>query len=158
MSNKKMPGLVKAISILYYFLAASTFLYLLFPQPIKGVAYSITSMFNFLGALLSNVVFVWSFYVLVHFAMITFLYFVARALWKGRNWARITVIVISTLSFAIPAWIMVAGFPWSIMLIAERGILPFLPFLFGPIINVFIAAYLLFNKQVKEAFTQSKLG
>jgi len=68
-------------------------------------------------------------------SIITF--FIARGLWKLKNWARITVIVLSVL-MAVSAF-------FSIL----QGDLSQL---FGLTVNVIVAAYLVFSEDVKRAF------
>lgn len=73
-----------------------------------------------------------------------FIIFVARALWKGKNWARILVVIFSVLG-AIPIIAMIFG--------AESVQLG-LNAIFGPIVNLLVAGYLLFNKKAKEFFSK----
>lgn len=74
--------------------------------------------------------------ILLAFALLVF--FIARGLWKGKNWARIIAIILACLAIAYAIWVISVG------QIFMGG--------FTIIINGLIAGYLLFNKNVREAF------
>jgi len=62
--------------------------------------------------------------------------YVAMSLWKGKNWARLAVIIFALLG-VLGGLCLIIGSPY--------GVLPL-------VINAIIAAYLIFSKKVKAAF------
>ena len=119
---KTTPALVKVISILYYVSMGSL------------VIIAIGSFFVFeelnLAILISSV--------LIFLAALSF--FIARGLWKGKNWARILVIIFAILNFII-------GIMFLVKMDISNGITNLLP-------GGLIAGYLLFSTKVKEFFSK----
>jgi hypothetical protein len=70
-----------------------------------------------------------------------FAFFIGRGIWRLRKWARITAIILAILGLISAIFSMIIGFkPTQIISLLIDG---------------FIAGYLLFNKEVKEAFKKS---
>ena|SRR3989344_5745461 len=132
--NKSPPTGVKIISIIYYIEAALGIL--------LGIAVIVGG--GFLNSLNSIPGFTvsgsWLFYILGIFilAISVFGFFIGRNLWKGRNWARIVVIV-----FSVPVILVVIYMIFSGSII--NGII-------NLVINGIIPGYLLFNQNAKEFF------
>ncbi len=74
--------------------------------------------------------------VLILFAVLNF--FIARGLWKGHNWARITTVIFLALAFIGDLMSLIGGNFSSIIALIIYGL---------------IGYYLLFNKDVKKAFS-----
>ena len=143
-TKKDVPGLVKAISVLYYILAICaviiSILGILNVQVnylLSYISYNIQNFFRFISQSLSLIEFI-----PLNIIFIIFLFFVARGLWKGRNWARRVVITISAIEIILGIF---AG-------IIPAGLINPLALLFW-IIHLPIIGYLLFSKRVKEAFS-----
>ncbi len=127
-----MPLLVKVLAVLYYAgavlnIGIAVFLILLAvglskANPLIGAVGVVISL------LLALVLIVW--------AIIEF--FIARGLWKGRKWARITAILLSVVGFLIAAVYLKPG---TVIL----GISMI-------IVHAAVIAYLLLNKEAKQAF------
>lgn len=64
--------------------------------------------------------------------------FISRGLWKGRNWARIVIIIFSIIGFVSAILSLFMGDLTSIISLVINGI---------------VAAYLLFNKKVNKCFS-----
>jgi len=133
--GKEIPIGVKIISILYYISAGFAVLFAIFL--FVGFAF-LSTLMPFLTAISA-----WG-YILVVFCAIIVLafsvlsFFIAKGLWKAKNWARMLVIVFSAMS--------VLGLLTSL----------FTNFSFGSLVSVAVqgavGGYLLFAKEVKEAF------
>ena len=134
-SSKAMPTGVKVISVLYYIGAALCVLFaLLF---LAGAGY--------IGAILKSVpalsilgtgFFVFLGILLVGIGVLYF--FIARGLWKGKNWARIVVIIFSSLG--------VLNGLYSLVHFSIFGLI-------GLAVNAFIVYYLGFSQEGKAAFS-----
>ncbi len=66
------------------------------------------------------------------------IFFISRGLWRLKNWARITVIILSVL-MAVSAFFSIMGGELKSLL--------------GLAINVIVAAYLIFSENVKNSFS-----
>ena len=135
MSDKKVPTIVKIISVLYYISAGFGILFAIFL--FIGTAF-LGTLFPFLTAISA-----WG-YGLVIFAAILVLVFtvlsflVARGLWKLKNWARIVAIVFAGLGILGVLGSFATGFDISSLIqLAIHGA---------------IGGYLLFSKEAKKAF------
>lgn len=134
--KKEIPVGVKIISIVYYIAAAAAVLgsILLF----VGSAF-ISSLFanipllNILGAVGVGL-FIFLGIVCLIFGVFDF--FIARGLWNAKNWARILVIIFSCIGVLIGIGSITSGFA-SIVQLAISGL---------------IGGYLIFSKEVREAF------
>lgn len=71
-------------------------------------------------------------------ALSVFVFFVGFGLWKGRRWAWITAIVLSCIGILTSLIGLIGGGVGNLI---------------GLIIYAFIGGYLLFNKEVKKAFS-----
>ena len=141
--KKDVPGLVKAISVFYYILSISAIIGgILFIAGFSSLYFYLFLIVTlFLGIIFSFLVILSS--VPIAF-LITgiFLFFVARGIWKGRNWARISIIIVSALLIIYAMAYVLTAIPGITISVSPIHI-----------INLFIIFYLLFSKRVKEAFS-----
>lgn len=128
--DKKMPTLVKVISVLYYIGAALGLIFGILLIAGAGIIDLILEQMPELAALGASV-FVLIGVLLIILSVVDF--FVARGLWHGRNWARIVVIVFCVL-----------GFLTGVTNIASNW--------FNIIVDLAIGLYFYLNKEVKKAF------
>jgi hypothetical protein len=124
---KNVPVLVKVISVFYYI--AGVFLILsglsiLLLGSIIGFDISIFSLLGSIGGILM-------------IALGVLIFYVARGLYFGKNWARIFVIVLASLAIISSIFSMIGGE-------VSNNI-------FSLIVNILIVCYLLSNK-IKEIF------
>ena len=129
---KQVPGLVKAISVLYYI---GVGVILLMGLLLLIAAGSIMALFAVFGGQINNLVMVIIQVVILGLAV--FQFFLARGLWRGQNWARMFVIVLSILGVIGGIVAIVLGNFTAVTAVLLEGAL---------------AGYLLFSKKVKEAF------
>jgi hypothetical protein len=141
-SGKVIPGGVKTISILDWIVAVlGIILGLLFTVfgalafSGKGLSEGAGGLGDLISVLGEVVLFIGIF--LLGFGIL--MIFVARGLWKGKNWARIVQIILSVLGiiYAIWLWIQGSGTGGALNLI----------------VNLPIVSYLSFSKKVREAFS-----
>ena len=139
--QKNVPVGVKIISILYYIGAVFG---IIFGLLLIFGAETFTSILN--GVLLIDALdsglsglFIAGGIIMIALGVLGF--FIGRGLWKGRNWARIFVIILSILGVLIGVFSMVQGD------VAGN--------IFGLAVNLIIGGYLLFSRKVKEAFVQA---
>jgi len=120
--KRVVPLGVKIISILYY---------------LWSIWYLIAGVMIVFSSLFFGVIF--------NFGLGIFWIFIGRGLWKGRNWARISAIVIALIIFvlSIIEFISFRFYFLNIMLL---------------IVGVITGVYLWFNKRVKEAFVKKGKG
>ncbi len=139
-SEKIIPTGVKIFSVLYYIGAVSGIIAGIFFFVGAGLMDSlILNQFPFLSAFgFGSMLFVVGGVLMLILGVLNF--FIGRGLWKGKNWARILLIIFSLLGILISIFIMIQG---SLM----SGILSLL-------INGLIGSYFLFNTKVKEAFAK----
>lgn len=146
--EKKVPFAVQLISVLYFV----TSILVLISLVILLLASSYLSLLG-LKTPFSSLV---QEALLAIFLIISL--FVARGLWKGKNWARITAII---LSFMGGIGVVISGVS-SILSASANKLLPFTTLslvldiviiLIGLAIELVIGFYLLLNKRVKEAFS-----
>lgn len=130
-----VPVLVKVISVLYYIGAVSGLISGVLFIAGAGLVSSLFSTIPFLGSLGSGLFIVVG---IVFLALGVFGFFIARGLWKGKNWTRVIVIIFSAL-----------GALWAIFFIVQGSIINGV---INLLVNGFIGGYLLFSKNVKEAF------
>jgi hypothetical protein len=126
-----VPTGVKVISVLYY-IAALLFL-------MGGLALIIGSnaLNSVLGTLGPLVAILGSVAGIIFLALAVLFFFVGKDLWRGRNWARVTVLVLSALGILSGLYAIALGDLTSIT---------------GLVINLIIGGYLLLNRSVKAAF------
>ena len=74
--------------------------------------------------------------VMLFFGILNF--FVGRGLWKGKNWARIFVIIFAVLGIIVAVYLVIKG--------------SFVQGISDLLVSGLIAGYLLFSSKVKEAF------
>ena len=133
---KTIPTGVKIISILYYigavFAAISGILFIIGASFISSLLNSIP-LLSALGSSLFIVVGI----VFILLGILQF--FIARGLWKGRNWARVLVIIFSVIAILLGIYVIIQG---SIM----NGII-------NLVFSGIIGGYLLFSRKVKDAFS-----
>ena len=133
-NKKEIPTAVKVISVYYFiiaFFSVMAGLYILFFKDfsayiLQDYGFSITSpgMLSGIGLLVA--------------ALGVFYIFIGKNLWKSRNWARIAAIIISSLSVLYSIVNLFYG---------EFG------GIFFVLIDGLIIWYLVFNKDVKKAFS-----
>lgn len=148
---KEVPVLVKVLAVLYYISAGVAAI---------GLIFIIASSIFVSGRILSllvSIIFIGGF--------IALLFFIARGLWKGQNWARIMVIIFCILGIisAIGGIITFSIFRNAVSAVGDNltsimaplQIVQTTMLLVVIMIDMLIAGYLLFNKKVKEAFKKS---
>jgi len=142
--TRKVPTGVKVIAVLDYISAAIFLLFVIFSLILgiwllvypESIAQNLPA--NLFGELFSVIATFVLAAGLVSLGLAILLFFVAKGLWKGKNWARIFTIIVSII--------------WLIFSFVQlfRGD-------FGQILNIIIygliGGYLLFSKKVKAAFT-----
>jgi hypothetical protein len=128
MSDKKIPTGVKVLSIIHYIGAGLYALIALMTIVGMGMITLILPMLAGFGFLITIL--------LIGLAVLSF--FIAKGLGKGKNWARILVIIFSGLGIILGIIQMIGGDIFnSILTIIVEGI---------------VGGYLLLNKQVKGYF------
>ena len=132
MEGQSVPTGVKIISVLYYI---GTFFELIFGILLFIGSGSIKSKVPFL-AFLGPFLIIGGIF-LVGLAVLSF--FVGMGLWKGQQWSRIVAIVFAALFALLSIFGMVQGQIASNMI--------------GLVINLAVGGYLLFNNNVKNAFS-----
>jgi hypothetical protein len=135
MKGKEVPVLVKVIAVLNYVSAGGVIiggLLFLFASSFLSSVLASSPLFSIFGS---------AFFIVIGILMLglgILSILVGRGLWRGKSWARILEIVLRCLAILGSLNTIVSG---QIM----GGI-------FVILISSAIAGYLLFNKQVKEAF------
>lgn len=135
--KKEIPVLVKIIAVLYYIGAVLGIIFGLLFLIGAGMISSIIEQIPLLIALGTSL-FIVGGILMIGLGILGF--FIGRGLWKGRNWARIVVIIFSILGLLGGISMLFTGSYFN-------GIINIL-------IEGFIAGYLLFSKDVKSAFSQ----
>jgi hypothetical protein len=134
-SSKKIPLGAQLIAIWVYIVAFFTFLVGLLMVLIKGFALTILEQIkvlpNSLAPIISIVLLILGIFLII---LGIFYYFLARGLWKGKNWARITQLVFSVLA-------------------ALSGLASLPTGLVGLAINVAIIWYIGFNDEGKKYYS-----
>ena len=133
----EVPAGVKIISVLYYIGAGFSLLFGLLFLIGAGFIGTLASKIPLLG-LLGSGLFIVVGIIIILLGVLSI--FVARGLWKGKNWARIVAVIFAVL-----------GILSGISSIIKGGYSS----LFGLIINLLIGGYLMFNSSVKSAFSSS---
>ncbi len=133
--EKSIPTGVKVIAVLNYIGAALAIILALIFFFGAGAMGSLTNKIPGLGLLGAGIFIVLG---VIMLALGILSIFIGRGLWKGQNWARIVSIIFLTL-----------GIISSVVSVIGGKIMSGIIYL---IIYVAIAAYLLFNKKVKQAF------
>jgi len=128
--NKKVHILIKAISIINFITAVILFLtgLILLSIMVQNMRAEISSILNVVLFIIGILPFLFS----------IFFIFVGIGLWTGKNWARISEIVISIITVVLSIISFIRG--------------DFLE-VFTIILFSLIAGYLLFNKDVKKTFS-----
>lgn len=124
-----IPAGVKIISILHYIGA------------ILGFIGGIFLIFSFLG--FDFIIKIVGGFLLIYGI---FSFFIARGLWKGKNWAKILAIIFSISGFLISLGNLI----FKVGEINRLGTIPSL------VIYGFIAGYLLFSNKAKEFFSENR--
>ncbi|MDP1695946.1 MAG: hypothetical protein Q8L29_03465 [archaeon] len=133
--KKNAPLGVKIISILNYISGGIAIL--------AGLLFIALALINYpliadkIGSSISSVIITVISIFLIIVGLIA--YFIAKGMWRGQEWARITQIILSII-FGFSALTSVMKGMWSNI--------------FGLAINFAIAGYLLFNKRAKRFFKQ----
>jgi len=130
---KQIPILIKIISILNYVYVAGMIIFGFFLFQI--MVYSVLDKSSEIPILISVLLILLG---LVPWFLGVFLIFIGRGLWAGKNWARLSEIVLGTIFIA-----------FFIIDILKGNYF----FLFGLVIFSLIVGYLLFSKEVKQAFS-----
>jgi len=130
---KQIPILIKIISVLNYVYAASViilgfFLFQIMVYSALDKSSEVSILISVLPILLG----------LVPWFLGVFLIFIGIGLWTGKNWARISEIVLGTIFIALFIIDILKGDYFA---------------LFGLVIFSLIVVYLLFSKDVKQAFS-----
>lgn len=139
MEGLAVPTGVKVISVLYYIGAGVSILF--------GLLLLIGADF-FMRTVSSNLphlplqgltgIFIALGIILIGLSVLNF--FIGRGLWRGKNWARIFVIIFSALGVISGLYSIIMGSYLSVL---------------GVVINLSIGGYLMFNAAVKSAFSSS---
>jgi hypothetical protein len=144
-TTKQVPTGVKVISVLYYIFAGISVTSAL--VSIIGGTALVSTLFGSLGEI---VTLFYSIYIVVGILSLglgVLCFFIARGLWRAKNWARIVVIVFSILVIAvilIPLIFLIMTIFITDTPIAERYGLFILLYVFLMIMQGLIAGYLLF--------------
>tara|TARA_Y100000310_G_C20274525_1_gene619606 strand:- start:52 stop:498 length:447 start_codon:yes stop_codon:yes gene_type:complete len=136
--KQSAPVGVKVIAVLYYISAVLGIIFgllLLVGAGTIGTIVSQSPFFEALGA-------AWLFVIagIIMIGLSVFGFFIGRGLWKARPWARIVAIILTALGILIAVILIIQGD-------LKDNILSL-------VINSIIAGYLLFNNNVKQAFTK----
>lgn len=130
--KNNIPLGVKILSVLAYIAAAFSVIFALLFIIGAGFIINIPAF-----AIFGTGIFILLGIIMLGFAVLDF--FVARGLWKGRNWARIFMIIVSCIGIVLA---LVSLFSVESLVYAILNI----------VINGLIAGYLLFNKKAKIFF------
>ena len=133
--KKQVPTGVKVISVLYYIGAFLGVIFGILSIFGAGMISSVASKIPLIGVM-GSVLFIIVGVILLCLGILSF--FVARGLWKAKNWARIVAIIFSCLGIVMAIISMISG--------NVSGNI------FNLLIQLVIGGYLLFNNKVKEAF------
>jgi uncharacterized BrkB/YihY/UPF0761 family membrane protein len=135
--GKEVPTLVKVIAVLSYILSVGLLIFGILA--IVAAAYVGALLGSFEGSLgfLGGAIFVVLGIIMIAFAVLYF--FIGRGLWKGQPWARIVAIILLALGVIFALIGMIGGE------VTEN--------IFSLVINGLVGGYLLFSKDVKEAFS-----
>jgi len=154
--TKNMPFGVKLLSVLSYISAGILFIYgliyvfleitlLAFKNTIvnrigavavnKSISISATDLNQ--GAQTTELLFLAGIIIFIGLAVL--LLFVGRGLWKGRNWSRILLIVLSVILVVLTLIYLASGYSLLVSLLIL-------------VINIWIAGYLLLSEKAKTAF------
>jgi glucan phosphoethanolaminetransferase (alkaline phosphatase superfamily) len=135
--EKKVPLGVKIISVVVYVSSAlllfDALAYIFYGITGEGLSSDVT--IGRAALFMAAVIFI---------VLAVFAFFVARGLWKGRNWTRIVTIVLSVFEVVI---IIVTFFYGGL------GTLDIVLNSLSLVVNGLIGGYLAFNKNVKKAFS-----
>jgi len=136
MANKEVPTGVKVLSIIYYIAAALSLIAAIGLFVGAGFAGGILSSLGIpLLAALGSGLFVAAGIFILIFAILDF--FIGRGLWKAQGWARVLAIIFSALGALMGLMGLFSGSVSSIV---------------GLIIHILVLWYLIFSKEVKNAF------
>lgn len=152
--NTNIPAGIKIISVLYYISAALRVSF--------GLAFFLFSFIvgrdiSGVGANIATGVFIMMGIILIGPGVLAF--FVGKGLWNTRPWARITAIVLSGLGSLIALISIMQGDIFNFITLVISFV-HFLPIVLGDagniiilLVHLAIGGYLLFSKEVKEAFS-----
>ncbi len=146
--NKEIPVGAKIISVFFYIqvtgLIIATVLFLI--NFISSLATTGVGTGAPIMLLISSLVFI---------AVTVLLFFIARGLWKGKNWTRIGAIILSiivTVLYLLVVVFFLALLSTVLGMLGGGGVMAIIRTIITLGISTFIWAYLGFNKKVKEAF------
>ena len=161
--KKQIPIGVKVISVLYFLFAIIDLIILLFIFKLTGIIpperpgtpvgiiftiYSISALISqdllMIGALTTGIPYLAYIVYLLPIGLAVLAIFVGRGLWKLQKWSKNVAIIWAVLGVVLsgPSIVLNFGLPLPYILIH----------IIGFSINLCIASYLLFNKNVKSAF------
>ena len=136
-SSKKIPVGVQIISVLYYIAAVVCVLTgLLLAIGANAIVSLLVSSAPELESIITGGLVIGLGILLVLLGVLAF--FVGRALWKLKQWARILAIIVAIVGVAFAVYSMIKGF--AFMQVIKLAI------------HAAIGIYLIFSKEVKEAF------
>jgi hypothetical protein len=144
---KTIPVMVKIISVLYYISAGVS--------AIGLILLAIVSFSRIGGYGVS--ILVLSLSLIFGMGVAILYFFIGRGLWNGKNWARVTAIVLRLLGmFYFIFALVMSSVIFSMVDIPSQLLSIYSVSMIFPIgINAFIAGYLIFSKKVKEAFKKA---
>ena len=142
MTQKQIPTLVKTISVLYY-IGAIYYFFWSFGYPLKIELTHGVDMLTFILKLpypapptIFNII-----YGILITGLVFLEFFVAKDLWRGKNWARISVIIFSIIGILIGIFLLIQGkIQWD-----------FFDGIFTILTSGLIGGYLLLSKKVKKS-------
>jgi hypothetical protein len=134
--DKKVPNGVKIISVLYIIFAIAIIfatIFYIYNMAVISKPLDIPNHFDTISLIMimSGIIFVGS---------AVFFFFIGRGLWKGKNWARMTVIVFSVLGVVGGLGKVIDGNIGGAVGLISAGVF------------AIIGGYLFFNKNVKQVF------
>ncbi|MFH1152005.1 MAG: hypothetical protein V1788_02675, partial [Nanoarchaeota archaeon] len=148
--DKEVPVGAKIISVLYYINAAATLVALILTlfSLFKNRIIPTGGGFPVVTVVLITLLFA---------GFITFFILIAKGLWNGKGWTRITAVLLAIIAlvFYLIAFAM-GSLIFAVVGVASQELLKsiFTMIIVIPV-NGFIAGYLLFSKKVNEAFKEN---
>ena len=132
---EKIPSGVKVIAVLYYISAALLFIFGILAMALPGIV-PLPAPF----AVAQGVIIILGLFMLL-LAVLSF--FIARGLWKGRQWAYFLAILLAVLGLINNiAGFFLNGYNHAALIML--------------VVNAAIASYLMFDKNAKAAFLKKK--
>ncbi len=90
---------------------------------------------------------------IVIFALSILSFFIGRDLWKGKNWARVVIIVSSVIGLVMAVYFLVGGITYHS---DWRGYADICNGIIGIVTDTLIGGYLMFNSKVKKYFSKDQ--